>query len=212
MDCQMAGERREELGLLRAVLEGDGEASRRFFNRYNRIVEVCVRAVLRRTGRPASEEDIQDMVSEIWLSLMEADMRSLRRFDPARQIRVSTWIGLLARNKTIDRLRTARDPVAVVDPADTDEAGLVAAVLPGDEMEKRECCDLARAALQGLEERDQRFLEAWYVEDCDPAALACQLGVSVGTVYSRRCRIERKLARAVRRIRAARRPPASAPN
>src|SRR5512143_2257334 len=106
METQLTStERQQELQLLSAVLEGDRRASRSFFERYNCTIEMCVRKVLRHNQRRPTDDDVRDLVADVWLALMEDDKRPLRRFDPARRIRVATWVGLLARNKAIDRLR-----------------------------------------------------------------------------------------------------------
>ncbi|MCC6748695.1 MAG: sigma-70 family RNA polymerase sigma factor [Deltaproteobacteria bacterium] len=192
--------RDEELGLLAAVITGDHAAGTSFFQRYNCLIEMCVRKTFRRAGLFVTEEDVRDMVGEIWLSLLDDDKRCLRRFEPDRQIRVGTWIGLLARNKTIDHLRTSHERTVPLDDAlVADERPFVTAS-PTDEVEAREAQVLAERALQLLKAEERRFLEAWYVHDRDPSDMAHEFGIAVGTVYSRRFKIQEKLARTIDRI------------
>jgi RNA polymerase sigma-70 factor (ECF subfamily) len=197
----ITNERQEELHLLDRVLRGSTQARTRFFLRYTSVVEARVRQVLRRAGSWISEDDIQDMVSEIWLSLFEDDMRPLRRFDPERQIKVATWIGLLARNKTIDKLRTSHLGRTVsIDEKEGTREPASSRPLPTDEVERREQQSLAVQAMEQLSHEERRFMKAWYIEDREPEELASDFNIAIGTVYSRRFKIQAKLAKAIRRL------------
>jgi len=87
---------KSELCLLQRVLRGDRRAERAFIERFVPVVEGCVRR-LARSGR-ASAEDLEDMIGDVWVLLWENDKHRLRCFNPSREVRVSTWIGVLARN------------------------------------------------------------------------------------------------------------------
>jgi RNA polymerase sigma-70 factor (ECF subfamily) len=193
-------QREEELGLLDGLLEGDRRAGRRFFNRFNSTIEMSVRRVLRRSSRRLSEEDVRDAVSDVWLMLLEDDKRPLRRFDPEREIRVATWIGLVARNRTIDRLRGAnqRRETSSDDHALTEAA--CPRPLPCEALEEHQRRELVAHALGLLRPQDRAFLEEWYCGERSPEELAADYGISVGTVYTRRFKIQAKLARAVSRV------------
>jgi RNA polymerase sigma factor (sigma-70 family) len=197
-------ERQDELNLLSGVLGGNAAASDSFFRRYNWTIEMSVRAVLQRSRRQISEDDVSDMVGEIWVSLLEDDKRPLRRYDPARDIRVSTWIGLLARNKTIDRLRTTHDVTVSIEEATEAQEAPSLKPLPPEEIEEWETRRLAARALSQLSEEDGAFMEAWYLEGQTPEVLARRLGISVGATYSRRFKIQQKLTRSVHRLRRSR--------
>lgn len=195
-------DRGEELGLLHSVLAGDGQASARFFQRYKSTVELGVRQVLRRAGARTSSDDVEDMIHEIWLALFDHDKRCLRRFEPRRDIKVATWIGLLARHKTIDRLRCAGVHARWVRLGDDGQLpdGPSDAPLPTDQLELREREALAQQAFDRLREDERRFLEAWYLDERDPEQLAAELGVALGTVYTRRFKLQEKLAKNIGRL------------
>jgi RNA polymerase sigma-70 factor, ECF subfamily len=199
MDMMVRMDRQEELQLLSAVLDGDSHASRSFFHRYNCTIEMCVRKVLRSGNRRAHDEDVRDLVGEVWLSLLEDDKRPLRRFDPDREIRVSTWIGLLARNKAIDRLRGRQERTVSLEDS-VDEEPPAEAPLPSEQLEASEERAIASRALDELGGDDRAFLEAWYTDGREPETLARTFDISVGTVYSRRFKIQAKLARSIRRL------------
>jgi len=175
------------------VLRGDVEAERAFIARFEPVVAGCVRRLAR--GSRVSEHDIEDMVSDVWLSLWENDKHRLRRFDARRDVRVSTWIGALARNRSIDYLRGLQRPgnaeeVEQVDPAP----------LPPDELEWRERVALASRAMDELSEEERVFLRTLCVDELESEEIAEQLGIALATVYSRRFKIAAKLARAVEKL------------
>ena len=58
----------------------------------------------------------------------------------------------------------------------------------------------AGEAMEQLSAEDRRFLEAWYLDETEPEKLAKRFGIAVGTVYSRRFKIQAKLTRAVKRL------------
>jgi RNA polymerase sigma-70 factor (ECF subfamily) len=193
-------DREDELRLLAAVLNGDTRACKCFVQRYTSVIEARVRRILCGAKGKVSEEDIQDMVHEIWVSLLEDDMRPLRRFNPNRQIKVSTWIGLLARNKTIDKLRTTHGRTVSMDEMGGGHEPASSAPLPHEMLEQQEHRAIASEAMEQLSEEDRRFLEAWYLDETEPEKLAKRFGIAVGTVYSRRFKIQAKLTRAVKRL------------
>jgi RNA polymerase sigma factor (sigma-70 family) len=184
-----------ERKLLLAVLDGDPEAEREFVERFVPLIERCVRRLARSHCSWITEEDVRDVVGEVWVNLWDNDKHRLRRFDPSRPIKVSTWVGLLARNKTIDWLRSQALRTVSVDQVDVEhESGQLT---PQEVVEQREREQLAGQAINGLNRDDRRFMQAWYVEGRDGKELASRLGVAVATVYSRRFKIVAKLARSV---------------
>jgi|GEM_PF-4588825 RNA polymerase sigma-70 factor, ECF subfamily len=193
--------REEELALLSAVLIGEPGAKTEFFSRYNHIVEMCVRKILSQSGLRPTEEDVRDRVADIWLWLLDNDMHRLRRFDPNRNIRVATWIGLLTRNKTIDKLRTNHDRVThnlVTGPLED---------CPSQEFSPHDLAvhnqRVARLlkAIGALKQEEQQFLEAWYIDRLEPDELADRFGIAVGTVYSRRFKLQQKITHYLSRYR-----------
>jgi RNA polymerase sigma-70 factor (ECF subfamily) len=197
-------DRQQEANLLSAVLDGDTGAGCHFVHRYRKVIEARVRRVFSRYRSDMTEEDIQDMISEVWLSLFEDDMRCLRRFDPSRKIKVATWISLLARNKTIDRLRTSNRRTMGLDDVAEGFEPPSPSPLPSEELDRQERRKLACQALGQLSQNEQRFIRAWYVDEVRPKKLARRFGIAIGTVYSRRFKIQSKLARAIGRLTSSR--------
>lgn len=185
--------REEELGLLTAVLAGEPGAKTEFFSRYNHIVEMCVRKILSQSGQRPTEEDVRDRVADIWLWLLDNDMHRLRRFDPERNIRVATWVGLLTRNKTIDRLRTNHDRVTHNLSMGPLEDCPSQEYSPHDLAVHNQRVARLLKAIGALKKEEQKFLQAWYIDRLEPDELADRFGIAVGTVYSRRFKLQQKI-------------------
>jgi RNA polymerase sigma-70 factor (ECF subfamily) len=183
--------------LLTAFIDGDLLAGRRFFERYRSYIEACVRRTYKEAGFRASTEDVADTASEIWLTLLRDGKRVLRSYDPGRGHRLATWVGVISRNRTIDRIRTSHETPAGLATGDEIPSG---EPLPGSRIEQQERKRLLDRAIAGLKEHDHRFLEALLRDEQSPEELARDLGISVASVYSRRCKLQKRLAKRVRQF------------
>ena len=86
---------------LRAALDGDRGAWRRFYREYNPFIGRCVGRVLRQHQVRLGPQDIDDLVGEVWVSLLRRDAVGLRRYDPGRGRSLASWLRLLATRTTI---------------------------------------------------------------------------------------------------------------
>lgn len=189
------GEREEELALLDAALVGDARAWDRFCRRYQALIIGCVRRVLRRYGATFSTTDLADMVAEVWVALLREDRRKLRQYDPHRGYRLSSWIGLIATNCTIDHLRARTAEHSYLEEMKTVDRVLVDLSSPQSRLEQLEAARLAQSALAQLDDHDRDFVIACFHDERPPAELAAELGVTVNTIYSRKFKVRAKLAR-----------------
>ena len=83
--------RLDEAALLRGVLRRDPMAWREFVRRYEPVMR-------RQIGRVLScRKDITDEVmSDVYLRLLDKNMRKLRAFDRSRGATLGTWLGMVA--------------------------------------------------------------------------------------------------------------------
>jgi RNA polymerase sigma-70 factor (ECF subfamily) len=188
----------DDLALLHALLEKTDAAAkqqlwRAFIDQYERLIETCVRKVMRRYAVLFSREDLDDVVSEVWVALLQDDMRKLRQYDPLRGFRLSSFIGMIATNTTIDHLR-ARD--ARMTPLDDVHDGCAGhpSFTPRDLVEDQERAELARRAMVLLSVDEREFLVACFQSERSPDELAQRYGVSTKTVYTRKFKLREKLA------------------
>jgi RNA polymerase sigma-70 factor (ECF subfamily) len=193
----LAAQRREEKRLLKRVLAGEAQAWTELCQRYQNLILACVIRTLRRYGAPFSNEDLADLVSEVWVTLLRDNMRKLRLYDPRKGYRLASWIGLLATNAVIDQLRLRSGECSYLDDLTCAETLLVETEGPDSGIEAAESADLARQALGHLTAEEREFVFHCYHEERRPEDLALRLGISVNTVYSRKFKIREKLSRIV---------------
>ncbi len=169
--------------LVRRLVAGDAEAWACFVDRHGPWIHGLVRRMLeRRTGR-GDAADVDEVVAEVFLSLLRDDRRLLRRYDPAW--RFGTWIGVICRTAVGRRLRRARPERRLSgDPDDP-------ATRAGPDPEVRSSIE---AALLRLEPRDRHVLSLRYLEGLDTASLAVAFDVAPESVPSLLSRARRRLA------------------
>ncbi|WGY70495.1 sigma-70 family RNA polymerase sigma factor [Burkholderia cepacia] len=163
--------RREELNqFLLDVAAGDQDAFGILYRRTSaKLFGVCL-TILRDRGE--AEEVLQDVYVTVW--------RRAATFDPALASAI-TWLGAIARNRAIDRLRRHREaPVDESTMEETaDEQPSPAAVAEHSEARRRlEYCLENLPAAQGSVVREAFFAGATYAE------LAEHLRVPLGTLKS----------------------------
>lgn len=173
--------------LITRLLRGDGGSWREFQARYDRLVRRQVERVCRGFSRALGSDELEEIRAEFYLSLVDREMRKLRLFDPARGLKLSSWVALLAGNAARDFLRAHRRR-----PATLSATGEVDRVDERDLFEDaatRERCGRALDALRTFPSHDQRLLLMLHVEESSVSEIAGACGGSEKTVYTRAHRI-----------------------
>jgi RNA polymerase sigma-70 factor (ECF subfamily) len=191
----------EDTLLVAAVVRGEPQAWPAFYARFERLMRACVRRTLRWYGVRPTDSDLEDLLSAACLNLVKDDYRKLRTFDPERGYRLSSWVGLIATNTTIDALRRrGPDHVSVDDPGGSVPVVADEAPSPFEELARREEVRTLGAAVEALSPADRLFLEYYFEHELEPSVIAKRMGISVATVYSRKNKIRAKLAALVERL------------
>src|SRR5688572_10493618 len=84
--------------LLNRMMRHRADAWREFHRRYDRLIWGCITHVLGRFAATKNRADIEEVYAIFLVSLTDRDMHKLRAFDPARKIKLGTWIHRLASN------------------------------------------------------------------------------------------------------------------
>ena len=87
----------DDEALVQELLAGSGESWEHFVSRYSGFVAAIVRRLLNTHGASASNADVEDVVENVFVSLMEKDARLLRRYQEL-QLEVKGLGRLLARS------------------------------------------------------------------------------------------------------------------
>jgi len=190
-------DRDSELSLVSLVLAKDQQAWKEFCRRYENLIVACTLKTLRRYHAKFNADDLADIVGEVWMVLLKDDMRKLRLFDPSRGYRLTSWLGLITTNCTIDQLRQRSSDNLVFDDVSTLELTPAETRRPDQGLEEMESAELARRAIYQLSSEEQRFVVSCFHEERRPEDLAQELGITVNTVYSRKFKIREKLTRIV---------------
>lgn len=186
---------RTDQQLVAALVEGDDTALATLYDRHGAAV---FRIAFRRLGdRQLAEEVMQETFLALWnrAELFDANLGSL-----------SAWLGTIARNRSVDRLRAiGRRPPSVVLSA------LVGGGLGGDDeravertlesatplggsgpspdpeavAEEGWLRDEVRQALDGMPQHERRVIELAYYEELTQSEIAAHLGWPLGTVKTR---------------------------
>lgn len=185
---------RADAALVAAVAGGSEDALAALYDRYAAALHATA---LRLTGdRQAAEDVVQEVFLTLW---NRAD-----RFDPAVGS-LAAWLGTIARNRAVDRLRAAgrRPRLVSLGGIGEDDAGSEAleralharggegvaaaagAVDPAAAYEATEAREAIRAALGMMPELEREVILLAYRDDLTQSEIAARLGWPLGTVKTR---------------------------
>lgn len=159
----------DEQNLLSRLRHGDEQALAAAIAQYSAYV---VTVIHNRSRGLLSPEDEDELASSVFFTLWQ----SCRTVKSGH---LRAWLGSVARNKTVDRLRKSRSEI----PLDEDLAGTDDFLL--EEASKREQAQQLRAAVAQLSKTDHEIICRFY-DLCQPAAeIAAALGLTPAAVRMR---------------------------
>lgn len=159
----------DEQNLLSRLRHGDEQALAAAITQYSAYV---VTVIHNRSRGLLSPEDEDELASSVFFTLWQ----SCRTVKSGH---LRAWLGSVARNKTVDRLRKSRSEI----PLDEDLAGTDDFLL--EEATKREQAQQLRAAVAQLSETDREIIFRFY-DLCQPAVeIAAALGLTPAAVRMR---------------------------
>ena len=170
MSAAQAPNAHELLPVMQAVAAGDRTALADLYDRTSgKLYGICVRLL---KSEPEAEEVLQDVYLTVW---NKAD-----RFD-GRKASPITWLAVLARNKSIDRLRRTSAPTTNLDEAPelADDSMSALEVLVQEEDQKR-----LHDCLAELDQQQQSSIRAAFLDGATYLQLAERERVPLGTMKS----------------------------
>jgi RNA polymerase sigma-70 factor (ECF subfamily) len=157
-------------GLIRRILNGDEVALGMLYDRHGRRVYSVAKHILQDSG--AAEEVLQDIFHQLW--------RTAASFNAARGS-LAGWLLVMARNRSIDRLRRRTPTIG--------EEGAAALHGSGLDLEsaaaRNEMAERVRSALQALPGAQREAMELAYFEGLTQSEIAKRTGDPLGTVKTR---------------------------
>lgn len=154
--------------LLARVQRGEESAMAAIYDRYSKIVYSVALRVLR---DPSSAEDIlQEVFMQMW--------RSPAKFVAARGS-LGGWLAVVARNRSIDRLRRRRPSEQV------EEMNIAALGNLADEAERSLLMERCRTVIVQLPPEQRKTLEMAFFDGLSHSEIADMTGDPLGTVKTR---------------------------
>ncbi len=187
---------REAATLVALALSGRGAAARVLTRRLLPVIRGRVAAhFARRAGQRIGAHDADDMVQDIWATLLQDGGRLLRAYDPTRGMTLEGYVGLLCRRELWRRgeqaARLKRGGGQVFETLDDPlpDGG----ALPEEEAVGRDLLAGLLAHLRATLPVRGRAVLAYVYEDArDPQEAAEALGVNLQVVYNWQHRIRQE--------------------
>jgi RNA polymerase sigma-70 factor (ECF subfamily) len=182
----------QELQLIDHLLNGKSCAWREFSGLYSKVAIGCIRRILTRFSSVTDEHDVEEVYARFCLELLQKDCKKLRRFDPAKGCRLSTWVGMLASNATYDYLRRVKRD-SICEPMPEAEVFEANDITPFEQTALNQRAKIAAGIMRKLSERDRQFVELYFAEGLDAEEVAERMQISMKTVYTKKHKITAKL-------------------
>jgi len=162
------GDAGDEMRLVARLRAGDQQAMSELYDRYSRIVYAVALRVLQDAA--AAEDILQDVFLQLW--------RNPDAFDASRG-NLAAWLAVIARHRSIDRLRKRRP--------ETDIEDCIIAGGPDlrDETERTLVVEKVRAALAEMNPDQRGLLELAFFQGLTHAEIAEKTGQPLGTIKTR---------------------------
>jgi RNA polymerase sigma-70 factor (ECF subfamily) len=166
----------EELDLIRRLANGDEGALAHLYDRFSRPIYSMVLKML------GNERDAEEIVQDVFISLW----KNAQTFDSAISSPF-TWLAAVARNKTIDRIRSSQRRIPPPPAAEPDSAHEPAAATasPAEESAANDRARVIAEWIGELPQNQREAIELAFFEGLTHPEIAERLRETIGTVKSR---------------------------
>ncbi|MEA5463835.1 sigma-70 family RNA polymerase sigma factor [Leptothoe sp. PORK10 BA2] len=164
---------KDETELIFGMVQGDQTALSQLYDRYARVMYSLAFKILGSVEE--AEEVVLDVFTKAW--------RTAARYDASRS-RVDSWLFLMTRSRSLDRLRQRQRQTKVVEAA-TNTAQVSSSNLPEDALMIDERRMVVIQALTELTDEQRLVIELAYYRGYSQSEIAQQTGIALGTVKTR---------------------------
>lgn len=191
----VAAELMQEARFVARLLDDEASAWRDFNSIYAAQLHRAIGRILSRFGAVTGSDDVREVYAKFCLGLLARDKKKLRSFDPTRGARLSSWLTRMAMQATYDHLRRIkRSPIDGRVEAFEPECERPD---PHQELWERERARILAKVVSSLSAREREFFALYFGQDLAPEAIAERMGISLATVYTKKHKLERRLAELV---------------
>jgi RNA polymerase sigma-70 factor (ECF subfamily) len=170
--------------LMKAVVNGEGDALKRIYKRYESLLRIAILNVMR------DESEVDDVLHDVLLQVWEQGNRYNPNENGLRGLLVT-----LARRRALDRLRRRVAYRRATESLKTDRDNPLAFETAGtsNEVELHDLSKLLSRAIQELPEAQQEVVDLAFFEGMSQREIAAKRRISLGTVKTRLHLAQRKL-------------------
>jgi len=162
------GDAVEEMRLIARLRAGDQQAMSELYERYGKVVYAVALRVLQDAA--AAEDVLQDVFLQLW--------RNPDAFDASRGS-LAAWLAVIARHRSIDRLRKRRPET------DIEECVITSGPDLRDETERTLVIEKVRGALAEMNPDQRSALELAFFQGLTHSEIAEKTGEPLGTIKTR---------------------------
>ena len=162
------GDPADEMRLIARLRAGEQQAMSEIYDRYAKVVYAVALRVLQDAA--AAEDVLQDIFLQLW--------RNPGAFDASRGS-LTAWLSVIARHRSIDRLRKRRPETDIEDCVITSGPDL------RDETERTLVVEKVRGALAEMNPDQRTALELAFFQGLTHSEIAEKTGEPLGTIKTR---------------------------
>jgi RNA polymerase sigma factor (sigma-70 family) len=195
-------ENENALALIRRTLEGDAPSARALVDRLSPVVARRVTfTLMQRSRRRGVTQDVGDLVQDVLVSLIQANGKALRAWDPARGMSLDRFVGMLAQHQVISILRNGRTSPWRDEPTETEELDKLGetTLTPESIITSRENLELLLERVRDeLSPRGLELFQRIIIDEEPLEELKAGTGLTAAAIYqwkSRLLRMMRAIAR-----------------
>jgi RNA polymerase sigma-70 factor (ECF subfamily) len=158
----------DDMRLVARIRAGDQQALSELYDRYSKVVYGVALRILHDTG--AAEDLLQDIFLQLW--------RKPDAFDSSRGS-LAAWLAVIARHRSIDRLRQRRPET------DIEDCVIVTATDLRDETERSLVIEKVRLVMNEMGPDQRTAMEMAFFEGLTHTEIAEKTGEPLGTIKTR---------------------------
>jgi RNA polymerase sigma factor (sigma-70 family) len=172
----------------------DSEAWEQFVRKYSKLIWSCIHKTFRSSSFRYTAEDVEDVYSTIFLSLLENNCKKLQQFQSRNACALSTWLAVVAIRQAIDYLRRQRCRPAESAAEHGELFDLAMDKTPSIDtvLMKKQQNQVIEAELAALSSQDRAMFDLLSGQNLKPEAAAQKLGISMAAFYTRKHRLIEK--------------------
>lgn len=188
----------DDLEFVQRCVQGDRQSWREFVDKYSRLIYNYIHSVSRAKGSSLTQENLNDIFQEIFLSLVANNFNKLKSFKAKNGSSLASWLRQVSINAAIDHMRKIKPALISIDEENDSDAGIKDTLADGGDLVsnrllREEKLVHLKDCIGKLDTQDKYFLELYINKGVSLEELRQIMKVSRGSVDMRKSRIVDRL-------------------